>query len=104
MCSREDDPTQHLEDQPPVPGGTTAIRDGQYVTEERAPGPPTPEKGLPPAWIVFEACPKCGCTIPGVKWRPGGPACEFDLDVEHFHATCWRCSFKWAANMKGKRL
>ena len=28
-----------LEDQPPVPGGTTAIRDGQYVTEDRAPGP-----------------------------------------------------------------
>jgi len=42
MCSREDDPTQHLEDQPPVPGGTTAIRGGKYVTEERAPGPPSP--------------------------------------------------------------
>jgi hypothetical protein len=40
MCSRDDDPTQHLADQPPVPGGTTAIRDGQYVKEERAPGPP----------------------------------------------------------------
>lgn len=26
-----------LEDQPPVPGGTTAIRDGQYVREERVP-------------------------------------------------------------------
>ena len=25
-----------LDDQPPVPGGTTAIRDGQYVTEARA--------------------------------------------------------------------
>jgi len=32
--------TAILEDQPPVPGGTTAIRDGQYVREERAPGPP----------------------------------------------------------------
>jgi len=30
---------EDIEDQSPVPGGTTAIRDGRYVTEERAPGP-----------------------------------------------------------------
>jgi len=31
-----------IDDQPPVPGGTTAIRHGQYVREDRAPGPPSP--------------------------------------------------------------
>ena len=41
MC-RPDDFPPYLEDQPPVPGGTTAIRGGKYVTEERAPGPPSP--------------------------------------------------------------
>jgi len=57
MCSRDDDPTQHdhLEDQPPVPGGTTAIRDGQYVTEERAPGPPSRHNAAAPAEGLREA-------------------------------------------------
>jgi len=56
MC-RPDDFPPYLEDQPPVPGGTTAIRDGQYVTEERAPGPPSPSHPPEPAtaagrWLV----------------------------------------------------
>ena len=33
-----------LEDQPPVVGGTTAIRNGTYVTEERTPGPVLPHR------------------------------------------------------------
>ncbi len=68
------------------------------------PEEPIPEKGLPRTWIVFDACPKCGCTIPKVTWRSGDPICEFNLEVEHFHATCWRCGFKWAADMKGHRV
>jgi len=35
-----------LEDQPPVVGGTTAIRDGQYVREERTPGPVLPHRPM----------------------------------------------------------
>ena len=40
--------TDRLPDQPPVPGGTTAIRDGKYVREERAPGPPVMNDRLSP--------------------------------------------------------
>lgn len=51
-------PLEPLEDQPPVPGGTTAIRDGGYVREERAPGPPSPliDK-VPPTYEVVDGRP-----------------------------------------------
>jgi len=98
-----------MEDQPPVPGGTTAIRDGQYVKEERAPGSPIPEKGLPPAWIVFEACAKCGATVPKIKYQSWqchpfstDPELKARHDGNHFHAHCWRCGYSWSADMKGK--
>jgi len=39
-------PSGALPDQPPVPGGTTAIRDGQYVRERQTPPEtPTPMPG-----------------------------------------------------------
>ena len=46
-----------MKDQPPVPGGTTAIRGGQYITEERAPGPPTP-KDVPMTEPMTESTPE----------------------------------------------
>lgn len=51
-----------LEDQPPVPGGTTAIRGGKYVTEERAPGPPNPFHGFQPGGGCMSRC-RCGKTF-----------------------------------------
>ena len=56
-------PIPITEDQPPVPGGTTAVREGRYVTEERAPGPrliKTPEE----AAAVTGSIPAAGRAYP----------------------------------------
>jgi len=69
MC-RPDDYPPYLEDQPPVPGGTTAIRGGQYVTEERAPGPPSPHP---------------------IDWM-GHPIERHATDRDHIEADGWHCT------------
>jgi hypothetical protein len=73
---------------------------------------PVPEKGLPGSWIVFEACPKCGATVPRVRYidsRYSTPSPCPDPYTDdphrnpHFHVNCWRCGFAWTADMKGAR-
>jgi len=76
------------------------------MTEE-----PVPEKGLPPSWVVFEACPKCGATVPKIVYidtrYANASLCPEPYTNEHrnphFHVSCWRCHYAWVANMKGAR-
>jgi hypothetical protein len=71
-------------------------------------GEPIPEKGLPKGWVVFDPCPKCGATVPKVKYEMGGevnspfPEITRNHAGQHFHAECWRCGCPWCADMNGR--
>jgi len=69
------------------------------------------EKGLPRSWVVFDACPKCGATVPRVTYISSPYEQKYLVFCnqedshrsEHFHVECWRCDFAWTSDMKGHR-
>lgn len=62
-------------DQPPVPGGTTAIRGGAYVREDRTPG--------------VSKCVFCGGDAVSRVWDVGPVCSSWGRRVDHSVAALW---------------